>query len=131
MAPLCLRLEYHDLAISTRRASAGLRRCSREPKIVAGPEILNKYVGQSEENIRALFAEAEAEEKERGDESELHIIIFDEIDAICKAMHPLAPPPLPPAHTESLSARTDPPRMSCRSQASPSTLHSQRVAWLH
>ena len=32
---------------------------TREPKIVHGPEILNKYVGQSEENIRALFKEAE------------------------------------------------------------------------
>jgi vesicle-fusing ATPase len=57
---------------------------AREPKIVNGPEILNKYVGQSEENIRALFAEAEREEKAKGPESELHIIIFDELDAICK-----------------------------------------------
>jgi len=57
---------------------------AREPKIVNGPEILNKYVGQSEENIRALFADAEKEEKEKGPDSELHIIIFDEVDAICK-----------------------------------------------
>jgi vesicle-fusing ATPase len=34
---------------------------AREPKIVNGPEILNKYVGQSEENIRKLFADAEKE----------------------------------------------------------------------
>jgi len=34
---------------------------AREPKIVAGPEILNKFVGQSEENIRKLFADAEKE----------------------------------------------------------------------
>jgi vesicle-fusing ATPase len=34
---------------------------AREPKIVNGPEILNKYVGQSEENIRKLFIEAEKE----------------------------------------------------------------------
>jgi vesicle-fusing ATPase len=57
---------------------------AREPKIVNGPEILNKYVGQSEENIRKLFADAEKEYKEKGDESGLHIIIFDELDAICK-----------------------------------------------
>ncbi|ORE00498.1 SEC18 [Hepatospora eriocheir] len=57
---------------------------SRAPKIVNGPEILNKYVGQSEENIRNLFAEAENEYKMKGDRSQLHIIIFDEIDAICK-----------------------------------------------
>jgi vesicle-fusing ATPase len=57
---------------------------SREPKIVNGPEVLNKYVGGSEEKIRELFAEAEIEEKEAGDESMLHIIIFDELDAIMK-----------------------------------------------
>jgi hypothetical protein len=27
----------------------------KEPKIVNGPEVLNKYVGASEENIRNLF----------------------------------------------------------------------------
>lgn len=56
----------------------------REPQVVNGPEILNKFVGQSEENIRKLFEAAEAEYAEAGDASELHIIIFDEIDAICK-----------------------------------------------
>merc|ERR1719464_1350820 len=58
---------------------------SREPKIVNGPEILDKYVGESEANIRKLFAEAEEEEVRMGPLSGLHIIIFDEIDAICKA----------------------------------------------
>jgi len=58
---------------------------SREPKIVNGPEILDKYVGESEANIRKLFAEAEEEEVRMGALSGLHIIIFDEIDAICKA----------------------------------------------
>lgn len=57
---------------------------SREPKIINGPEVLNKFVGQSEENIRKLFADAEKEYKEKGDESGLHIIIFDELDAVCK-----------------------------------------------
>uniref|UniRef100_A0A2P2I565 Vesicle-fusing ATPase n=1 Tax=Hirondellea gigas TaxID=1518452 RepID=A0A2P2I565_9CRUS len=56
-----------------------------EPKIVNGPEILNKYVGESEANIRRLFADAEEEEKRMGPNSGLHIIIFDEIDAICKS----------------------------------------------
>eukprot|EP00124_Ichthyophonus_hoferi_P003282 Ihof_evm5s276 gene=Ihof_evmTU5s276 len=55
-----------------------------EPKIVNGPEILNKYVGASEENIRNLFKDAEAEQAAKGDYSQLHIIIFDEIDAIMK-----------------------------------------------
>jgi len=58
---------------------------AREPKIVNGPECLNKFVGQTEENIRNLFVDAEEEQKEVGDDSELHIIIFDEIDAICKS----------------------------------------------
>eukprot|EP01097_Dermamoeba_algensis_P005479 TRINITY_DN3489_c0_g1_i1.p1 TRINITY_DN3489_c0_g1~~TRINITY_DN3489_c0_g1_i1.p1 ORF type:complete len:784 (-),score=205.95 TRINITY_DN3489_c0_g1_i1:72-2180(-) len=57
----------------------------KEPKIVSGPEILNKFVGQSEENVRLLFKDAEDEYKKKGDDSQLHIIIFDEIDAICKA----------------------------------------------
>uniref|UniRef100_A0A7S0RIV4 Vesicle-fusing ATPase n=1 Tax=Chlamydomonas leiostraca TaxID=1034604 RepID=A0A7S0RIV4_9CHLO len=56
----------------------------KEPKVVNGPEVLNKYVGQSEENIRNLFAEADEEYKAKGDSSDLHIIIFDEIDAVCK-----------------------------------------------
>lgn len=34
---------------------------AREPKVVNGPEILSKYVGASEENIRKLFADAEKE----------------------------------------------------------------------
>ncbi|KIK29070.1 hypothetical protein PISMIDRAFT_672474 [Pisolithus microcarpus 441] len=57
---------------------------AREPKIVNGPEILSKYVGASEENIRKLFADAEKEYKDKGDESGLHIIIFDELDAVFK-----------------------------------------------
>ncbi|KAI0508293.1 P-loop containing nucleoside triphosphate hydrolase protein [Xylaria bambusicola] len=57
---------------------------ARPPKVINGPEVLNKFVGQSEENIRKLFADAEAEYKEKGEESSLHIIIFDELDAVCK-----------------------------------------------
>ncbi|KAF0298502.1 Vesicle-fusing ATPase [Amphibalanus amphitrite] len=57
---------------------------AREPKIVNGPQILDKYVGESEANIRKLFAEAEEEEEKMGPNSGLHIIIFDELDAICK-----------------------------------------------
>lgn len=55
-----------------------------EPVVVSGPEILNRYVGQSEENIRRLFAPAEADYASRGEAAALHIVIFDEIDAICK-----------------------------------------------
>ena len=45
----------------------------------------HRYVGESEANIRRLFEEAEEEERRLGPNSGLHIIIFDEIDAICKA----------------------------------------------
>jgi len=36
---------------------------AREPKIVNGPQILDKYVGESEANVRKLFEDAEKEEK--------------------------------------------------------------------
>jgi vesicle-fusing ATPase len=57
---------------------------SHPPIIVNGPELMNKYVGQSEENVRDLFKEAEKEYEIKGDSSKLHVIIFDEIDALCK-----------------------------------------------
>eukprot|EP00892_Ulva_mutabilis_P006709 jgi/Ulvmu1/440/UM001_0447.1 len=55
-----------------------------EPKIVNGPEILDKYVGESEKKVRELFADAERDEAALAEDSPLHVIIFDEIDAICK-----------------------------------------------
>lgn len=58
---------------------------AREPKIINGPEVLDKFVGGSEEKVRALFADAEKEQAEMGDASMLHIIIFDEMDAIMKS----------------------------------------------
>lgn len=65
------------------RKISHLLNCKR-PKVVSGPEILDKYVGESEKNIRELFREAEEEYKKSKEGSSLHIIIFDEIDAICK-----------------------------------------------
>lgn len=57
---------------------------AKEPKIVKGPDVLSKFVGESEANIRKLFEDADAEQAARGDDSDLHIIIMDEMDAICK-----------------------------------------------
>ncbi|KAI7754037.1 hypothetical protein M8C21_029149 [Ambrosia artemisiifolia] len=54
-------------------------------RIVNGPEVLSKFVGETEKNVRDLFADAEQDQKTRGDQSDLHVIIFDEIDAICKS----------------------------------------------
>jgi vesicle-fusing ATPase len=56
----------------------------KPPKVVKGPEIMDKYVGQSEKNIRELFKEAQDDYDTNGENASLHVIIFDEIDAICK-----------------------------------------------
>ncbi|KAL4474775.1 hypothetical protein ABPG74_001471 [Tetrahymena malaccensis] len=57
---------------------------SVKPKIVNGPSILSEFIGKAEENIRNLFADARKDEIEKGDSSPLHVIIFDEMDAICR-----------------------------------------------
>lgn len=57
---------------------------AKEPKIVNGPEIFSKYVGEAEENIRKLFKEAIEDQETLAEESPLHIIVLDEMDAICK-----------------------------------------------
>jgi vesicle-fusing ATPase len=46
---------------------------AREPKIVNGPQILDKYVGESEANIRRLFADAEEEEKRLGEKFQVQV----------------------------------------------------------
>lgn len=53
-----------------------------EPKIVNGPSLLSKYVGESEENTRKLFSDAIEDQKNGKDN--LHLIICDEFDAIGK-----------------------------------------------
>ncbi len=58
---------------------------ARSPKIVAAPELLDRWVGSSEKMIRSLFADAEAELAScNGDatKSALHVIVIDEIDAV-------------------------------------------------
>jgi ATP-dependent 26S proteasome regulatory subunit len=45
-------------------------------KIINGPELINKYVGESERNIRECFDEAKKKK------NELHLLIFDEFDAL-------------------------------------------------
>lgn len=57
---------------------------AREPQIVNGPEILDKFIGEAEKKIRELFLPAEREYRELGDNSALHIIILDEMDAIAR-----------------------------------------------
>ncbi|MGH0122767.1 UNVERIFIED_CONTAM: hypothetical protein FKN15_004349 [Acipenser sinensis] len=44
------------------------------PKSVKGPELINMYVGQSEENVREVFAKARS--------AAPCIIFFDELDSL-------------------------------------------------
>ncbi|CAF1269914.1 unnamed protein product [Didymodactylos carnosus] len=55
-----------------------------KPKVVNGSEIFSKMLGESEEKMRELFADAEFDTQEVGVTGALYIIIFDEIDALCK-----------------------------------------------
>lgn len=57
----------------------------RPTKIVAAPELLDRWVGGTESSVRSLFADAEAELQVcNGDptKSGLHVIVIDEIDAV-------------------------------------------------
>ena len=45
-------------------------------RIINGPELLNKYVGESEKNVRECFESA------KNKPNELHLLIFDEFDVI-------------------------------------------------
>lgn len=72
-----------------REISKSLR--ARTPKIVAAPELLDRWVGSSEKIIRQLFADAEAELAAcNGDASKsaLHVIVIDEIDAVFRKRTP-------------------------------------------
>lgn len=50
-------------------------------KYVNGPQLMNKYVGESESALRNLFLEAQTAWAVYKEDSPLHVIIFDEIDA--------------------------------------------------
>jgi vesicle-fusing ATPase len=58
---------------------------ARPPKIVAAPELLDRWVGGSEKLVRDLFADAEEELRLcNGDptQSALHVVVIDEIEAV-------------------------------------------------
>ncbi|KAI8015465.1 Vesicle-fusing ATPase [Camellia lanceoleosa] len=57
---------------------------AKEPLIIHGPDVLNAFQGVSERKIRSLFEAANEDENRYGAKSDLHIIIFDEIDSIAK-----------------------------------------------
>ena len=66
------------------RTIANLLNKNIAPKIVSGPEIFNKFVGESQRKVRELFQDAELDQSTYGDKSPLHVIIFDEFDSIGK-----------------------------------------------
>lgn len=72
------------------RTIAQMLNC-KDIKKISGSEILSKWVGVADERIRELFADAEEEFREKGNFSELHVVIIDEMDSICKYL--TLPPP--------------------------------------
>jgi len=63
---------------------ANILGCSN-PKFIHSPEIESKWVGESEKNLRDIFADAQADYDNRWRQAPpLHIVIFDEIDAITR-----------------------------------------------
>lgn len=64
---------------------------ARDPKIVNGPEVLDKYVGGSEEKIRALFADAEKEQAREGLKSvRVRVRVCSRVCAFCLSYHRIA-----------------------------------------
>ncbi|KDP43219.1 hypothetical protein JCGZ_22771 [Jatropha curcas] len=55
---------------------------AKPPKVIDGPQLLASLVGESESKVRELFREAREDFKKYGEQSPVHIIIFDEIDSI-------------------------------------------------
>ena len=58
---------------------------TRHTTFVSGPELINRSPGESEARIRQLFAAAEEDAEQNGDDAELHVLVFDEVDSMFKA----------------------------------------------
>ncbi|BCS83062.1 putative AAA family ATPase [Cotonvirus japonicus] len=54
-------------------------------KLMSGPEIFSKWVGESEKNIRSIFKPAKEAWKKHGDKSPVYMVVIDEIDAMIPA----------------------------------------------
>jgi SpoVK/Ycf46/Vps4 family AAA+-type ATPase len=57
---------------------------AKSVKVVNGPEIMSKYVGESEANMRGLFSAAEQDFKANHERAGLHVIVLDEMDAMLR-----------------------------------------------
>ncbi|GMR30813.1 hypothetical protein PMAYCL1PPCAC_01008, partial [Pristionchus mayeri] len=53
-------------------------------RVVNSSDILDMYVGNSERNMAALFTAAEIDQNRLVASDRIHVIIFDEIDALCR-----------------------------------------------
>ena len=55
---------------------------------VKGPELLNKYVGETERQIRLIFERA----REKSEEGNPVIVFFDEMDSLFRTAAPVSAP---------------------------------------
>ena len=71
---------YGPPGVGKTRLCYGLTKCLNPDntivKLINGPELANKYYGETEKNIRNIFKQSPA------DSHKLHVYIFDEIDSI-------------------------------------------------
>lgn len=68
-----------------RRLGEILGVSSERIKLYTGSEIWDKWLGNSEKNIRKMFADARADQKKHGKDSPLHVLIIDEIDGFLQS----------------------------------------------
>ena len=51
-------------------------------RLMSGPEIFNKWLGQSEANVREIFKPAKEAYKKHGENAPIYMVVIDEIDAM-------------------------------------------------
>lgn len=51
-------------------------------RLMSGPEVFNKWLGQSEANVREIFKPAKEAHKKHGDNAPIYMVVIDEIDAM-------------------------------------------------
>ncbi|KAA0164227.1 hypothetical protein FNF31_02463 [Cafeteria roenbergensis] len=66
----------------TTLARAIARFVGAHVQAVSGPEVMSKFVGDSEAKVRALFAPAEESYRRLGAAAPLHLLILDEADSL-------------------------------------------------